>query len=133
MTDNVPGGIFELRIDEHVPFVDPRTYGINDFQGINPRDYFITSGDAVCKASQLERELWEAAGAARRLYGQAKNKRHQQFQKDLWIAAGKCRTLVNRLKNVRGDAIFLETEYRDHKLYCIPKNPRAKGRNDDVD
>lgn len=118
--------VYELDIDEHVPFVDPATYGIKDLTAVRPSDYFITSGDAVVKAAQLDKDMWLLAGEARKRYGPSKVKKHKEFERRIWEAAGKCRTLVNTLKKVRGEAVFLETEWKDHKLYCIPKNPRKK-------
>lgn len=118
--------IYELDIDSYVQFIDPAEYGINEFEVIRPTDYFITSGDAVIKATYLDRDMWHLAGEARKKYGKSTNKKHKAFQKRLWEAAGKCRILLNTLKKIRGDAIFLELEWRDHKLYCIPKNPRKR-------
>jgi hypothetical protein len=48
------------------------------------------------------------------------------FLEKLWECAGRCRTMLNMLKKIRGTHIFLETEWRDHRLYIIPKDPRKK-------
>jgi len=117
---------YELDINEHVQWVDPAEFGVTDFPVVKPTDYFITSGDAVVKAAHLDRDVWQLAGEARKKFSQSKNKKHAEFQRRLWEMAGKCRALLNILKKARGEAIFLETEWRDHKLYCIPKNPRKK-------
>ena len=88
--------VFELVIGDHV----------NTVAGIDPLDYFITSGDAVSKARILQRDL-RSAGAI-----------HE---------ADRANALVEALIAARGNAIFLETEYSsDHRLLCIPKNPRAR-------
>jgi len=123
------GGHFILVVASYVPYVDPAAYGIAPevLTGINPADYFITSGDAVSKATMLEKEMWALAGVAQKQLSTSKVKAHKQFVAALWAAAGKCRTLVNKLKKVRGDALWLETEWIDHHLICRPKNPRAKG------
>ncbi len=118
--------IYELNVSEHVDYINPHDYGITDFESINPSDYFITSGDAVVKATHLEKDMWRVAGEARKRFGKSRNKRHLEFQRKIWIAAGKCRLLLNMLKKVRGEHIFLETEWKDHVLYCIPKDPRKK-------
>lgn len=117
---------FHVIIDDHVPTVRPGMYGIMDLDTVNPNAYFITSGDAVSKATVLDRDMWDAAGQARKKYGNSKNKEHQEFLKLVWGAAGRTRKFLNFLKSLRAEHIFLETEWRDHKLYCIPKDPRKK-------
>lgn len=139
--------VFELVVEEHVPFIDPVSYGIKDVKGVNPNDYFITSGDAVEKARVLERDLWEYAGEIRKKVYElianefkidvqeaqeryrngvrpSKPKRFSEFELAVWKTAGQSRSLVNSLKKARGEACFLETEWEDHMLLCIPKNPR---------
>lgn len=91
--------IFELDVTEHVQKV----------AGIDPRDYFVTSGDAVAKARVLARDL-RALGTV-----------------DGDMAASQADHLVDLLVEVRGADIFLETEFDpNHVLLCIPKNPRNK-------
>ncbi len=119
-------GVYCLDLDAHVPFVDPADYGIKDLEAVRPSDYFVTSGDAVVKATHLSKDMWILAGEVRRRYGASKQKKHKDFESKIWAAAGKARSLINTLKAVRGEAIFLETEWKDHKLLCIPKNPRKK-------
>jgi len=115
-----------LDVTSHVPFINPKDYNITDVEGVNPDDFFITSGDAVIKAGVLQRRLWEFAGEMRKKFGKSKNKKHTTFVRDIWSAGGKARAFVNYLTKVRGDAIFLEIERRDHVLYAIPKNPRGR-------
>ena len=91
--------VYELAVEAHVPAAG----------GVNPRDYFITSGDAVSKARTLRRDLLSLGTSA----GDE--------------AAAAADTLIGHLVAARGDAIFLETEYdSDHRLFCIPKNPRKR-------
>lgn len=87
-----PEGIFELVLSDF-------------FKGaIDPKSYFVTSGEAVRKAEQLE--------------------------KDLWYAAGQARKLKNLLKVAREKAVYLETEWNnDHHLILKRKNPRNKDKN----
>lgn len=88
--------VFELVIADHV------TGG----SGIDPHDYFITSGDAVSKARVLSRDL--------RLAGEVGE-------------ADRASRLVDALVAARGEACFLETEWSpERKLLCIPKNPRTR-------
>lgn len=143
---NPPPAVFELVIGEHVPWVNPKEYGL-DRDGINPHDYFITSGDAVQKARILDQDLWQLAGALRREMFEiisAENNcdqlhAHELFRSGtrpqnpagfaayeaaVWKAAGQCRKLLNALKLAKGVNCFLETEWDSHRLLCIPKNPR---------
>lgn len=114
-----------VNIYDFVPHINPKDYGIEEFESIDPITYFITSGDAVIKATFLEKAMWVLAGKVRKAYGKSKDKQHQKFQTDIWKTAGKCRTLLKRLKEIRGKSIFAETEWRDHKLIVIPKNPKG--------
>lgn len=139
--------VFELVIEDHVPFVNPVDFGLTDTEGINPADYFITSGDAVEKAKVLEKELWKYAGDLRRksyeivaeenactpLEAQAlfrsgtrpkKPSGFSEYESAVWKAAGCSRKMRNALEKAKGEDCFLETEWDNHQLLCIPKNPR---------
>lgn len=141
-----PPAVFELVISDHVPWVDPADYGL-DRDGINPHDYFITSGDAVEKAKILDRDLWQLAGSLRKEMFQLiageqgcdplkaqelfrtgtrpqNPPRFHEYEAEVWRAAGQCRKMVNALKTAKGVNCFLETEWDCHRLLCIPKNPR---------
>ncbi len=138
--------VFELVVSDHVTWADPHTYGL-DRAGINPIDYFITSGDAIEKTIVLDRQLWQLAGALRKELFQLiadDNKcdlaaaqslyrggvrphtlpTFPDYEAAVWRAAGQCRKLLNALKIAKGDNVFLETEWVDRKLLVIPKNPR---------
>ena len=142
-----PPDVYELIISDHVPYVDPATYGLSEERSIRPSDYFITSGDAVEKTKILERDLWELAGSLRKrsceiisteknvnyvkaqqLYRQGirpkSPARFSEFEEAIWKAAGASRKLLNALKKAKGPNVFLETEWDSHRLLCIPKNPR---------
>lgn len=139
---------YELRIDDHIPFIDPKKYNLSE-HSIKPSDYFITSGDAVEKTKVLEKDLWALAGELRRkcynliaaenkcTYAKAQNlyrngirpkkpAKLKLYENDIWKSAGACRRLLNALLKAKGANIFLETEWNDHKLLCIPKNPRRQ-------
>lgn len=140
--------VFELTISDIVDNVKPKSFGISSETGIDPNMYFVTSGDAVEKAKVLQKDMWQYAGQVRKkcltiiaaenncsvakaqaLYRKGKRpkkpKKFGEFEAAVWKAAGQCRKLVNFLIQVKGDDCFLETEWEDHKLLCIPKNPRA--------
>lgn len=137
---------FELVLDDHIQAVHPKTFGIKE-EFIDPRRYFITSGDAIQKARVLEQDLWQLAARlrkrvieqiqrehritqqeARKRYndgcGTQRPKRLRDYEQAIWTKAGHARRLMNQLKKARGDNCFLETEWDDHRLLCIPKNPR---------
>jgi hypothetical protein len=137
--------VFELIVEDHVPFVNPADYGL-DIEGIDPTDFFITSGDAVEKSKILEKELWQHAGDLRKRSYQLIAEENDcstvqaqslfrkgvrsaqtgfaQYEAAVWKAAGSSRKLRNALEAAKGEDCFLETEWDDHKLLCIPKNPR---------
>jgi len=103
----------------------PRQFDLEPF---DPSSYYITSGDAVQKAKYLSGLMWKYAGAARKQLGlmTTKTKACVEFEKMCWKNAGACNKMICALKKVRGDAVFLETEWNaEHKLLCIPKNPRS--------
>lgn len=120
--------IFELRLDDHILDIKPESFKLTDEDtpSINPHDYFITSGDAVLKATKLEQDLWTLAGKAQSYGGKKPTKKYQSYTKAIWKAAGQARSLLAKLKEARGDSCFLETEWRNHALLCIPKNPRKR-------
>lgn len=114
-----------IKIYEHVPLIDPKDYNITDIEKIDPLYYFTTSGEAIWKATYMEKVFWAAAGRATKLYGKSKNKKHKEYCSKMWAAAGAARKLLNLLKEIKDDSIFLETEWRDRDLYVIPKNPKT--------
>lgn len=141
-----PPAVFELVIDDYLPYINPTDYNLN-IAGIDPRDYFITSGDAVQKSIVLEQDLWRHAGEVRKLVFEqlATEKRCTMieaqelyrngtrpkkprgladYESKIWEHAGRCRKLLNALRAARGENTFLETEWNNHRLLCIPKNPR---------
>lgn len=143
-----PPDVFELIIDDHVPFANPEVFCVQ-MQYIKPSDYYITSGDAVEKTKILERDLWNLAGELRKLSCNLISKEHDctyvkaqelyrqgvrpkdpsglaQYEDAVWKSAGASRKLLNALKKAKGPNIFLETEWDSHRLLCIPKNPRRQ-------
>lgn len=141
-----PPSVFELVVSDHIPLVSPADYGL-DREGINPNDYFVTSGDAVEKARVLSNDLWQLAGALRKELFQliaAENgcdnvqaqalfrsgvfpkppSRFHEYEAAVWKAAGQARKMLNALQAAKGVNCFLETEWDSHRLLCIPKNPR---------
>lgn len=124
--DGASGTPYVLDIEKYVTYVNPRDYDITDIQLDDPRSYFITSGDAVVKADYLTKYMWKMAGVVRRRFGKSTDDKEKAFEKKVWECAGRCQRMLNVLTKLRGDNIFLETEWRDHVLYVIPKNPRKK-------
>ena len=146
VSDGVVAPVYQLVVLDHVDFVDPLEYDVKA-ESIDPRNYFITSGDAVEKAKILERDAWRTAGnvrkelitaiqvcrkcspaKAQRLYRDGvrpkKLKRFSEYEKAVWKVAGQSRKFVNVLKSIKAEDCFLETEWESHKLLVIPKNPR---------
>lgn len=140
----LPPAVFELVVSDHVPWVNPRDFGL-EREGIDPHAYFITSGDAVEKARILDHDLWQLAGALRKelfqliaeendcdnahahnLFrsGVRPRSRFHEYEAAVWKAAGQARKMFNALVAAKGENCFLETEWESHRLLCIPKNPR---------
>lgn len=67
-------------------------------KAIDPADYFCTTGEAVIKTKKLEADLFAAAGLARKL--------------------------GNTLRKLRGENVYLETQWTDGRLLLKAKNPR---------
>lgn len=72
---------------------------------VNAFNYFITSGEAVKKAEQLNKDAWEFAG--------------------------KCRALLAALKKARGSSMYLEISVEDGVLICRRKDPRKKNTEEE--
>lgn len=117
---------FKLVIHDHVQPFNPVDHGVDDIRAIDPADYFVTSGDAVEKAKVLAGDLWDVAKQAKAKYGSSKNKKHKALIDEIWRVASRASQFIRTLEGVRGDAIFLETDWLDHTLYVVPKNPRSK-------
>jgi hypothetical protein len=86
---------------------DRRPYHKNDIweldltdiiKAVDPSDYFCTTGEAVIKTKALEADLFAAAGVARKL--------------------------GNILRKLRGENVYLETQWNDGRLLLKAKNPR---------
>lgn len=67
-------------------------------EAVDPEDYFCTTGEAVIKTRKLEADLFAAAGVARKL--------------------------GNILRKLRGENIYLETQWIGGRLLLKAKNPR---------
>jgi hypothetical protein len=119
--------VFELRVSDHLDDINPSKFDIDNVESIDPTGYFITSGDALAKALQLEKDLWKLAGNLRSCGGKRQTKKYKQYVSAVWKCAGATRRLVNILRTVKGGNCFLETEWSSNRqLLCIPKNPRSK-------
>lgn len=111
---------------------------------IDPRDYFITSGEAVTKGTVLEGVLWSVYT---NMVEQALTTLDEEFENPLdalryghllevnrelhtyllqsWRSACQARYLLIHLTEARGANLFLETDWSEGKVVCYPKNPRG--------
>lgn len=142
-----PSTVFELVLSDYEIFVNPRKFGLSR-TGIKPTDYFVTSGDAVEKAKVLDEDMWQLAGslrkelfssveteydcdrkAAQKLISSGKLSdsltKLSEYETAVWKAAGQARKLLTALKLAKGVNCFLETEWDNHRIICVAKNPRA--------
>lgn len=119
--------VYELILSDFVyPLIPPDELDVVSF---DPRIYFITSGDAVCKSRILSRDLWNYAGMIRKKTNNLKRKTKKitEFEKLCWAVAGQASKMINCLIKARGTAIFLETERGENgSLLVLCKNPRIK-------
>lgn len=114
------------------PLSPPPGFGM---QPINPEDYFITSGDAVQKTKYLCKVLWRYAGQARRELRsiQSPTAADLDFEKDCWKQAGAATKMLHALAKVKGEHVFLETEWNsDRTLRVIAKDPRIKDTSQQI-
>lgn len=117
---------YELDVYDFLQVLDPPK-GF-DLSRIDPNDYFVTSGDAIQKTQYLTKVLWENAGNARRQLNDIEEPNGEQieFESDCWKQAGAVRRLMNALLEAKDKNVFLETEWKEHRLIVIPKNPRLR-------
>ena len=113
-----------VSIYDFVKLIDPPAQ--LDLDKLDPQDYYITSGDAVQKAKYLCKLLWTYAGSTRKQLNKMTRPSAalKAFEKHCWEQAGGARKMMNALEAVRGEDVFLETEWDEHRLLCVPKNPR---------
>lgn len=127
--------VFQLVIEDHVDLVDPAKYKIN-LAPVNPLDAFVTSGDAVKKAEEIERQFLAVAERVEHILNDnapeshltAVDRRgHETLRQEAYCQAGRTRALINKLILAKGGSIFLETEWAvDRTLLVIPKDPRNR-------
>ena len=124
--------VFEIKIYDHLNHIDPVEFGLTDIPKLDPEMYYITSGDAIRKTMQLQKDLWILVGQIQKLAGKKPSKKHKLYLKALYSCAAKSKVLIDKLKVAKGDAVFLETEWRDRRVICVAKNPRPKIKNIEI-
>lgn len=124
--------VFEIKIYDHLDHIDPAEFGLSNVPTLNPEMYYVTSGDAICKTQQLQKDLWILVGQIQKLAGKKPPKELAAYLKVLYRCAARSQVLIDKLKVARGDAIFLETEWRDRRVIAVAKNPRPKVKNPEI-
>lgn len=146
---NVRPAFFELVLDDIIEFVNPADYDLKDETGICPKHYYITSGDAIEKAKILEKDIIAYISRLQEkvlmayeneyLVGREKAVEYYTAKKSLpskilqyleaYIDAKTgARRLIDELVKAKGEYCFMETEWENHSLHVIPKNPRNKSK-----
>lgn len=97
--------VFVLNVYEHV----------KKTEYFDPKSYFITSGDAIFKMKFMLSELQDRIN----------KEKDSAVVQSLSTSLSEARLLNDKLLKARGPDCFLETEWEQHELKCIPKNPRA--------
>jgi hypothetical protein len=123
--------VFEIKIYDHLNHIDPSEFGLSNVPKLNPKMYYVTSGDAICKTVQLQKDLWLLVGKIKELA--KSDKKLAQYLKALYRCASLSQVLIDKLKVAKGSAVFLETEWRDgSRVICVAKNPRPKLKNIEI-
>lgn len=109
-----------LDLNDHITPINYRKYNIPSSLYIDPQKYFITSGEAVAKSQKLLSDYKKL------LQDLTTNDNiSSEYIKAIKNRCREISELVEWLKNLKGDYVFLECDWRDRKLYCIPKNPKS--------
>jgi hypothetical protein len=122
---------FELEIDDYLWVFEPAQYGLN-LPPIDPKRYFVTSGDGICKIEHLEKDYFKLIDVITQEVEQKQLStdeliRRQNCLQATLALAGRARWLWYKMTLARGPYLFFETEWNNNKLICIPKNPRSVG------
>lgn len=120
--DGEKAEVYVLNLDSYLRYMKPAEFGLpSAVPTINPFDYFITSGDAIKKTIMLRSDLISTISRVLSLYTDA-----LRYKLALTTLLSSIDKLLSDLEFARGDALFLETEWYDHVLFVVPKNPRVK-------
>ena len=126
--DGVPE-VFELRISDYImPITPPRELSLPKF---DPNRYYITSGDAIQKTLQLIEEMEEIRTPINSIVDPPLPV--QEFITKLSNAIDAAHRMMTDLAKARGTALFLETEWAQNVLICMPKNPRSRTQKSPMD
>lgn len=134
-----PKGYF-FTIQNWVKPISNKRFNIN----IDPKQYFITSGEAIIKCAVLEKDLWDTyqiiiKKAVETLRAECDDpivglrtgklfKIDEELQlclTQVWHSACQARHLMIHLTEARGSNLFLETDWAEGQVVCYPKNPRG--------
>jgi len=125
--------VYELQLEDYVPAFRPNDFGIKElqFDPIVPKDAYITSGDAIQKALDIERRYLAVAEQALSLSRTSDDlklrAKSAKLSETALLLVGRCRLMIKHLEDARGSNTFFETEWsQSHQLLCIPKNPRSR-------
>jgi hypothetical protein len=124
--------VFEIKIYDHLNRINPSEFGLSDVPKLDPEMYYVTSGDAICKTTQLQKDLWLLVGKIRKLAKEKPRKGLAQYLNALYRCASLSQVLIDKLKVAKGNAVFLETEWRDGRVIAVAKNPRPKIKNIEI-
>jgi hypothetical protein len=124
--------VFEIKIYDHLDHIDPAEFELSNVPTLDPKMYYVTSGDAICKTQQLQKDLWILVGQVQKIAGKKPPKKLAAYLKVLYRCAARSQVLIDKLKVARRDAIFLETEWRDRRVICVAKNPRPKNKAPEI-
>ncbi len=127
--------VFQLDLYDLVGIIKASDYKV-DAVDIDPRIYYVTSGDAISKTIYMQKMIRsihltysnELCNKEQELTSEVQEVLMENGLKDyvsaLNVMLSKIDQLLSHLYVARSDNCFLETEWENHTLLCIPKNPR---------
>lgn len=115
--------LIEINLDSYFDVIQPPSQA--ELAPLDPKYYYLTSGEAVWKAEYMRTVYRDYLKHARELYDKQPSFMAIAFIGDCKKQLRACGRFIRDLKLARGEAYFLETSWDDGILYCQRKDPRA--------
>lgn len=120
-----PYDSFILDIDLYLKIFRPKDYHVFR-EEFNPSNYFVTSGDAIRKTKRLLKDLQIYKSEIIAYIEAVEPEKSEEIRIALEKQLGEGRRLLQDLITAKGENCFLETEWDNHTLLVIAKNPRTR-------
>ena len=120
-----PVDVFILETNVYIDIIRPKSsfVFIEDF---DPSTYFVTSGDAIEKTKALQHDLAEYKVDVQRSIEilNCYTDPELELLNIIDAAMQGCDMMLADLYTAKGENCFLETEWVEHNILIVPKNPR---------